>query len=91
MRTEQRTKNIEYTVYIADDGVEYENEKDCKFHDRLVHDEIKTCDKCKGTGKISEEQWDENYHTGVPEKFTVYNTCPCCKGKGYLEKKIVWV
>ena len=37
MRVEERAKQVIYKVYIADDGQEFDNKKDCVFHDKLVH------------------------------------------------------
>ena len=37
MRVEARAKQVIYKVYIADDGQEFDNKKDCVFHDKLVH------------------------------------------------------
>jgi hypothetical protein len=37
MKIVKRQKTVEYNVYIADDGKEFDNKKDCAFHDRLVH------------------------------------------------------
>jgi RecJ-like exonuclease len=90
MKKEVRTKIISYNVFVADDGKEFEKEKDCKLHERKLKGEIKECPNCGGTGKTSE--WDvcDNYHTGVPEKILCHPTCRMCNGKGYLEKKVIW-
>lgn len=36
MRTETRTRNTEYKVYIAEDGIEFYNEKACQNHEGLI-------------------------------------------------------
>jgi DnaJ-class molecular chaperone len=90
MRVEARAKQVIYKVYIADDGQEFDNKKDCVFHDKLVHGEIKICEHCNGKGYFIEEYEDDNYHTGAPETYTRQVDCEHCKGKGYLEKKTVW-
>ena len=90
MKIVKRQKTVEYNFYIAYDGKEFDNKKDCIFHDRLVNGEIKICEECKGKGYFIEEYEDDNYHTGAPETYTRHVDCKCCKGKGYLEKKTVW-
>ena len=92
MKKIEKTKEVKYNVYISDDGQEFNNEKDCIFHDRLINGEVKICEECNGSGEVKEEYWDENYHTGVEELYTRWNRCKCCNGKGYLEKHIetVW-
>lgn len=36
MRTETRTKNTEYKVYIAEDGTEFYNEVACQNHEAMI-------------------------------------------------------
>ena len=91
MKTEVRQKTIDYKVFIADDGKEFDSEKDCELHDKLIHGEIKECPYCNGKGKIGEKVQEEDYHTGAPYWTTEYHTCEKCRGKGYLEKKIIEV
>lgn len=88
MKKETRKKLVNYDVFIADDGKEFNNKKECRQYERLKNGEIKECPDCKGTGKILVEEHDENYHTGAPETYICHVTCKKCNGKGYLEKKI---
>ena len=90
MRKEVRQKTVDYTVYVADDGKEFDNENDCTLHDRLVRGEIKECPECHGKGKVGRREQEEDYHSGAPYWTTNYYWCKHCKGKGYLEKKTVW-
>lgn len=90
MKKETRTKIVEYEVYIAKDGKEFEDKKEAMLHEKLLNGEIKVCHECNGKGKIPEEYEYDNYHTGAPEKSIIYQTCKRCNGKGYLEKAIVW-
>lgn len=92
MKKEIRQKIINYEVFISDDGIEFDNERDALYRDRIFKDEIKECPDCKGRGwNFIESEYDD-YHTGVT--MTTKETCTCktCKGKGYLEKKIkvIW-
>lgn len=36
MRTETRTKNTEYKVYIAEDGAEFDSEANCWLHEKSI-------------------------------------------------------
>ena len=90
MKTEVRQKTVDYKVFIADDGQEFDTKKECVHHERILKGEIKVCPECKGVGRIDKwEEW-ENYHTGAPEKTLIHPICKTCHGKGFLEKKEVW-
>lgn len=88
IREETRTKTIEYKVYIASDGQEFTSKKECQHYQDVLLGKVKTCPTCNGKGKLYKEIDDENYHTGAPEKTTIWYTCPDCGGKGYLTKKV---
>jgi len=94
MKTETRTKIIEqkYNVYIAKDGKEFNSEDECKHYEMILDGKCIICPECHGEGKIAVIEEYDNYHTGAPERTTIYPTCPKCNGKGFLEKKIkeVW-
>ena len=92
MKTEIRTKTVEYKVYIAKDGKEFKSSKECKHHEMILDRKRIICPECHGEGKIAVVEEYDNYHTGAPERTTIYPTCTKCNGKGYLEKKIkeVW-
>jgi len=91
MKTEIRTKTVEYKVYIAKDGKEFKTPSECIFHEKQLGF-IKDCPTCNGKGEIAEEVVEEDYHTGAPYRTNVWHRCPTCNGKGYLEKKIkeIW-
>lgn len=90
MKTEVRQKTVDYKVFIADDGQEFDTKKECVHYERILKGEIKVCPECKGVGRIDKwEEW-ENYHTGAPEKTLIHPICKTCHGKGFLEKKEVW-
>lgn len=90
MRTEIRTKTVEYKVYIASDGKEFTEESLAEDHEKILNGIRKKCDNCKGNGRVNGRweviQWD--YGT---KKDNVWKDekCDVCDGKGYLERK--WV
>ena len=86
MKKETRTKTVEYDVYVAKDGKEFETEKECIHHEKILDGTRKVCPECEGKGYFLTEEMDENYHTGAPEKRVLKTTCKSCHGKGYLEK-----
>ena len=88
MKKETRTKTVEYDVYVANDGKEFETEKECIHHEKILDGTRKGCPECKGKGYFLTEEMDENYHTGAPEKRVWKTTCKSCHGKGYLEKVV---
>ena len=92
MKKEIRTKTVEYEVYIAKDGKEFETESECILHEKKLNGDAKECPNCNGRGWIFVKVEDEDYHTGAPITRTDTHTCKICNGKGYLEKKIkeVW-
>lgn len=90
MKTEVRQKTVDYKVFIADDGKEFDKEKECIHYERILKGEIKECPECHGVGRVTKEEEWENYHTYATERFITHPICNVCKGKGYLEKKEVW-
>ena len=88
MQTETRTKAVDYKVYIAEDGKEFDKKSDCELHEKFLHGDAKECPECHGNGELWEEYQDTNYHTGAPETYTRFYKCPKCQGKGYLIKKV---
>lgn len=91
MRRELRQKTVDYEVFVSNDGTEFETKTEALLHDKLLRGEIKECPECYGKGKVEEwEEW-EDYHTGMTERSLLHVTCKKCNGKGYLEKKTVWV
>ena len=90
MKKETRQKIVNYDVYVAFDGEEFEKEDDCRLHEKLIRGEVKICPECNGEGRVDKwEEW-ENYHTGAPERMLMHPYCDKCHGKGYLEKKVSW-
>ena len=88
MKEEIRTKTVEYKVYIAKDGEEFNTKKECTHHEKILDGTRVVCPECHGNGTVPvKEEW-ENYHTGATERWTFHKTCPECHGKGYLDKKI---
>ena len=90
MKKETRTKTVEYEVYIAKDGKEFENEKECIFYEMKLNGEIIDCKHCNGRGYHIQDIIEEDYHTGAPYHTAAQIKCEHCHGKGYLEKAIVW-
>lgn len=92
MRTETRQKMVDYTVYIAKDGREFETRESCEAHEEELDGTRKECPTCHGRG-YSEGRWVEpGYDPGLGaiEGHYEHNTCPTCGGKGYLKKKVSW-
>ena len=92
MKLENRTKTVEYKVYVAEDGKEFETEGECILYEKRLNGDVKDCPKCQGRGWVLVKVEDEDYHTGAPIVRTDSHTCELCNGKGYLERKtkIVW-
>lgn len=90
--TRQRTVVQDYNVYIAKDGKEFTSESECEHHEKLLDGTRIVCPECGGK-KGWEGRWIppyDNYDIGHVEGHYEWNTCPKCKGKGYLEKKVTW-
>ena len=85
-----RKKTVEYVVYIAKDGKEFNSKKECIFYEKKLDGDIIDCPECHGTGKVESYYEYDNYHTGVVERVLTHPTCKKCKGRGYLEKTIVY-
>lgn len=91
MRTATRQKTVDYTVYIAKDGKEFESEDKCKQHEMILDGTRIVCPQCHGKkgwqGKYIEpyDHWD-----GPMGGYYEWHECPKCGGKGYLEKKVTW-
>ena len=92
MKTEVRQKTVEYKVYIAKDGKEFDSEDKCKHHEMNLDGTRKVCEHCGGEGRIRGRLVNEydNYDIGHVEAHYEYDICPKCGGKGYLEKKVTW-
>lgn len=90
--TRQKTMVVDYNVYIAKDGKEFNNEKDCIDYELRLDGTRITCPDCNGKGHFR-GRWVEaydNYDIGHVEAHYEYNTCQRCHGKGYLDKKVTW-
>lgn len=91
MRTSIRTKTVEYTVYIAKDGKEFTDPKDCENHEKELDGIRKKCERCNGNGYINKRYIEPYEHwEGGMGGYWESDTCPECKGKGYLEKVTKW-
>ena len=95
MKKEIRQKTINYDVFIAIDGKEFEKEQECIHHEKILLGERKLCPDCEGTGVVFVTEEFEDHHTGVMRSIDVKKKCETCGGKGYLEKKTltntIWV
>lgn len=89
--TRQRTVVQDYNVYIAKDGKEFTSESECINHEKILDGTRVVCPECKGK-KGWQGKWIEPYEhwDGPMGGYYEWNTCPKCKGKGYLEKKVSW-
>ena len=92
MRIEKKSKTIYYNVYIANDGTEFENESQCIDYEKKKNGDRVKCSLCDGTGRIS-DGWHSvlNELTYQYEDVEYSHTCSKCNGKGYLERKEIWV
>ena len=94
MRRVTRQKTVDYDVYIANDGTEFDNEQECIHHDKINEGTRMTCPRCGGSGYVNYRT--ETYFDGGMYGDHQYHTretsdrCEKCKGKGYLEKKVSW-
>lgn len=89
MKKETRQKTINYDVFIAVDGKEFEKEQDCIHHEKILLGERKPCPDCGGTGAVFVTEEYEDHHGGTIRSIDTETKCKTCGGKGYLEKKIV--
>ena len=93
MKTEQRKRTIvqDYKVYIAKDGKEFDSEDKCRHHEMILDGIRIVCPQCDGK-KGWRGKWIEPYDhwDGPMGGYYEWHTCPKCKGKGYLEKKVTW-
>ena len=91
MRTETRTKTVEYKVYIASDGQEFTSEDECLGHEKILDGTRKVCPFCNGKGGTYGEYIPERQHWDGPVGgYRPFTKCDKCDGKGYLDKVIVW-
>jgi len=93
MRVEKRKKlvEVEYNVYIAEDGKEFQNKDLCTDYEKRKEGTRITCPSCNGkgvvtvwTGSIVAYWKPEAEHSGAP----IETECERCKGKGYLDKHV---
>ena len=91
MRTATRQKTVDYTVYIAKDGTEFESKDKCEHYEK-IHDGTRIiCPYCNGRGQWKTDYVPEYDHwEGKMGGYWNYKKCEKCNGKGYLEKKITW-
>ena len=91
MKKEVRTKTVEYDVYIAKDGKEFNDEDKCKHHEMILDGTRMVCPDCNGKGRWKTDYVPEYEHwEGTMGGYWNYATCKRCGGKGYLDKKVTW-
>ncbi len=90
MRKKTKYRKVPYTVFVAKDGKEFEDENKCRLHEKIIAGKAKICPECHGEGYKLVTVMGEDYHTGAPMEYTEHEYCNMCKGKGYLEKTEVW-
>lgn len=73
---------VKVTKYQADgaDGRIFDTAEEAIHYEKLKNGERKICTECKGTGKV-DLYGDDRFHA----------ICDKCQGKGWLEKKEVWM
>ena len=70
---------VEVEKYEATDGRVFDELEECELYEKRLNGKVKTCDSCRGEGKV------DPYGDG-----RTFNTCGKCKGKGWLELREVW-
>ena len=94
MKVLVKQKVVDYNVYVAKDGTEFESEQACIDHEKILDGTRKVCPQCGGKRYVNErvEKYfdggrygDHQYHSRIES-----DVCPTCNGKGYLEKKVTW-
>ena len=91
MKTETRTKTVEYKVYIASDGQEFTSEDECLGHEKILNGTRIVCPECGGKGGWQGRYIPEYQHWDGPMGgYYEWNRCEKCKGKGYLDKIVTW-
>lgn len=91
MTTATRQKLVDYTVYIAKDGKEFDSEHKCEDYELRQKGERITCPCCYGRGSFSLGVHNVlNELTYKYEPVEQRETCPKCGGKGYLDKTVTW-
>jgi len=90
MRTETRTKQIDYKVYITSDGKEFDDYNKANHHKKILNNHRKECSNCKGKGRVNGRYetitWDYGHKS---DKIWKDDKCSECKGRGYFELK--WI
>lgn len=93
MKTIERTRTVvqKYNVYVAKDGKEFDSKEKCENHEKILDGTRIVCPDCNGKGGWK-GKWIEPYDhwDGPMGGYYEHHTCPKCKGKGYLEKKVTW-
>ena len=80
------------TKYQSDDcKMLFDTEEQCIDYEERMNGNRKTCTKCHGNGYIVYgERVEQDIFTNDFVTIELKDTCPVCKGKGYLNKKIIW-
>lgn len=93
MREKERERTVvqKYMVYIAKDGKEFDSKEECENYEKILDGTRMVCPNCNGKGRWKTTYVPEREHwEGTMGGYWEYETCKCCKGKGYLEKKVTW-
>ena len=91
MRTATRQKTVDYTVYIAKDGKEFESQDKCEHYEKMLDGTRIVCPDCNGKGRWKTDYVPEHDHwEGKKGGYWHYKECERCHGKGWLEKKVTW-
>lgn len=90
---ETRTVTVNVNKYIAFDGKEFDNEKDCDNYERIKNGTRIICPQCQGKGGWEGEFVPayDNYDIGHVDGHRKWESCSKCHGKGYLDKKVTWI
>lgn len=87
MKITKRQKTIEYEVYIAVDGKEFESMQECLDYEKTL--KKVTCNKCRGNGRVQGKFVEDfyNYDIGHIPAHYEWDECKKCKGYGYIYLK----
>ena len=91
MKVLVKQKVVDYNVYVAKDGTEFESEQACIDHEKILDGTRIVCPECHGKGGWRGKYIEPYMHWDGPMGgHYEWNKCTHCNGKGYLQKKVTW-
>ena len=91
MEIKEVEKTVHVNKYVAFDGHEFDTYSQCDDYEKRKRGVRITCSLCNGQGYISKGSHQVlNELTYQYETVEYTNSCPKCKGKGYLDRVEMW-